>query len=61
MWVPVVELAVGTPTTIHCDVSAAGGSAVTGAASDTIRTIHATRPAILATVLGSFTFSIVTG
>ena len=39
-----VESAAGTPTTIHCEVSAElGGSAATGAANGRIRIAHPSR------------------
>ena len=58
-----VELAAGTPTTIHCEVSAAGatgGTADEGAANGNVRAANPSNPAILANVLGSFTCAIVT-
>jgi hypothetical protein len=46
--VPVVASVAGTPTTIHCDGAAAvGGSAGTGAASDTVSITKESNPAIL--------------
>ena len=49
-----VELAAGTPTTIHCEVCAElGGSAATGAANGKIRIAHPSR--ILANVFTSTT------
>jgi hypothetical protein len=54
--VPVVASVAGTPTTIHCDGAVAvGGSADTGAASDTINANSPSNPAILVSAFDGVT------
>jgi hypothetical protein len=53
--VPVVASVAGTPTTIHCDGAAVGGSADAGTASDTINANSPSNPAILVSAFDGVT------